>query len=194
MITPIVIMSICRRICFLQISCLILVNFQSRHHMFSSYVADNHSERKILWMGMFFKDIQSRILFGVLCIVETLWRRIKLVPVLMKWWLFEIRLVENVLLIMDHRNLLFWWWRLNIFAFGSWFAFGLFAPLYLVLILFPVRIDDELEKLNDFLVFSLVIQNHFKKLREFYFSWFVLVNRVDELFDFLSRIHKTNTD
>lgn len=55
-------------------------------------------------------------------------------------------------------------------------------------------VDDELEELDDFLIFAFVVEDHFEELREFDFARHVFVYGVDELFDFIAGVHESDTD
>ncbi len=55
-------------------------------------------------------------------------------------------------------------------------------------------VDDELEELDDFLVFAFVVEDHFEELREFDFAGLVFVYGVNELLDFLAGVHEPDTD
>ena len=67
-------------------------------------------------------------------------------------------------------------------------------PFYLLLIFFPVRFDDLFEELDDLLIFSLVIEDHFQELRELYFPRFVFIDGIYQEFNLLSGLHEADAD
>ena len=166
-----------------------LIDLKCRHHMFSSDMTYNHAKRKVFGMRVFLEYVKSWVLFCNLWCFGILGRRVELVSILMERRLFIGTVKWHILLVMNQWHFLFGGRELEIFRFRTGFGLWLFAPFYLLLVFCSFWINDEFEELNDFLVFSFVIENHFEKFRELNFSWLVLVNRVNELFDLFSGFH-----
>lgn len=141
---------------------------------------------------MFLKNIQYRVLLEVTHLLRIFWRSTKLVSAFVRSRILKVWINQLILLVMYDRKLIFG--RKIEIKYLFLYFFWLFAPLSLFLIFSPFRIDDKLEELGNFLVFTLVIKDHFQKLRKLNFSRLIFVNWINKLFNFFSRFHKSYAD
>ena len=76
---------------------------------------------------------------------------------------------------MFEEVVLFWGRRVDVFGFGDGSGVGFFI-LELEWFFVAFGVDDELEELDDFLIFAFVVEDHFEEFGELDFARLVFVD------------------